>query len=52
MPILVTLMMEAIYTYETSVIKRAARRNIAEAGILHVHRRENFLFYISACTFI
>jgi hypothetical protein len=33
-PILVTLMMEAIRSSETTVIKRVARRNILEEGIL------------------
>jgi hypothetical protein len=39
-PILVALMMEAIRSYKTSFLIRAARRNISEDGILHSHRRE------------
>jgi hypothetical protein len=40
-PILVFLMMEEIRYCETSVLKRATRRNIPEERILHSHRREN-----------
>jgi hypothetical protein len=32
---------------ETSVLTRAARRNISEDAILHGHRRENLKYYIS-----
>jgi hypothetical protein len=40
-PILATLMMEAIRSHETSVLTRAARRNIPEDGIVRSHCREN-----------
>jgi hypothetical protein len=44
---LVRVMMEAIYSSETSVSKRAARYNILEDDIPHSHCRENFKSYIA-----
>jgi CO dehydrogenase/acetyl-CoA synthase epsilon subunit len=44
-PILVTLIMKVLRSFETSVLTRVTRRNITEDGILHSHRRENFKSY-------
>jgi hypothetical protein len=47
-PILVTLMMEATLYSETSVLTGAARRNILEDGILHIHSLGNLKSYIAS----
>jgi hypothetical protein len=46
-PILVTLMMEAILSSETSVLTRTTQRNITQDAILHSDRRENLKSYIA-----
>jgi hypothetical protein len=45
--VLSTLMMEAILSFEMSVVTTATQRSIPEDGILHSHRRENFKSYIA-----
>jgi hypothetical protein len=45
-PILVTLMMEALSSSETSVLTRTTWRNIPEDVILHSHCREILKSYI------
>jgi hypothetical protein len=44
-PILVTLMMEAIHSSETSVVIRTTSHNIPEDHIRYSHRRENLESY-------
>jgi hypothetical protein len=46
-PILVTLMMEALSSSETSVLTRTTRRNTREDDILHRHRRGNLIYFIA-----
>jgi hypothetical protein len=47
-PILVTLTMEAVCSYEKPVLTRATRLNIPEDCIYDSYRRENLKSYILA----
>jgi hypothetical protein len=44
--IIVTLMTEALSSSETSVLTRAARRNIPEDAMFHSHCRKNLKSYM------
>jgi hypothetical protein len=46
-PILVTLMMEALNSSETSVVTRATRHKFSKNDILHSHCGENLKSYIA-----
>jgi hypothetical protein len=43
--ILFTLILEAIYSSATSVLRRASQRHIPEDGIIHSHSCENLKYY-------
>jgi hypothetical protein len=49
-PILVTLIMEAICSSETSILTRVTGHNIPEDGILHSNCRENLKSYNKCMT--
>jgi hypothetical protein len=45
-PIFITLIMETILSFETSILTRATWQNIQEDGIPHSYRHENLKSYI------
>jgi hypothetical protein len=45
--VLVTLMIEALGSSETSALATATRRDNLQDGILHSHRRENLRSYLA-----
>jgi hypothetical protein len=47
--LLVTLVMEALSSSETSVLTRATQRNVTENAIFYSHLRENLKSYINNC---
>jgi hypothetical protein len=51
-PILVTLVMEAIRSSETSVLTRATQCNIPEDNIFHSHCREDLRSYIALTSWV
>jgi hypothetical protein len=43
--IIFTPIIEALHSFETTILTRATERHIAEDGILHSHRREDLKYY-------